>query len=60
VKTTAPPFHPHGKEGGGEELRNMTVNARAPSSGSMDVDEFMAFMATRPKGEHWDLIEGLP
>jgi hypothetical protein len=25
----------------------------------MDVDEFMAFMDTRPKGEHWDLIEGV-
>jgi Uma2 family endonuclease len=25
----------------------------------MDVDEFMAFMETRPKGEHWDLIEGV-
>ena len=37
----------------------MTVNAPAPLSGSMDVDEFMAFMETRPKGEHWDLIEGV-
>lgn len=37
----------------------MTVNAPAPLSGSMDVDEFMAFMQTRPKGEHWDLIEGV-
>jgi Uma2 family endonuclease len=25
----------------------------------MDVDEFMAFMETRPKGEHWDLIDGV-
>jgi Uma2 family endonuclease len=25
----------------------------------MDVDEFMAFMETRPKEEHWDLIEGV-
>jgi Uma2 family endonuclease len=25
----------------------------------MDVDEFMAFLETRPKGEHWDLIEGI-
>ena len=25
----------------------------------MDVDEFMAFLETRPKGEHWDLIEGV-
>jgi Uma2 family endonuclease len=37
----------------------MTVNAPAPLSGSMDVDEFMAFLETRPKGEHWDLIEGI-
>jgi Uma2 family endonuclease len=37
----------------------MTVNAPAPLSGAMDVDEFMAFMETRPKGEHWDLIEGV-
>jgi len=25
----------------------------------MDVDEFMAFLETRPKGEHWHLIEGV-
>jgi Uma2 family endonuclease len=25
----------------------------------MDVDEFMAFLETRPQGEHWDLIEGV-
>jgi Uma2 family endonuclease len=37
----------------------MTINAPAPLSGTMDVDEFMAFMETRPKGEHWDLIEGV-
>jgi Uma2 family endonuclease len=37
----------------------MTVNAPAPLSGTMDVDQFMAFMETRPKGEHWDLIEGV-
>jgi Uma2 family endonuclease len=37
----------------------MTVNTPAPSTGTMDVDEFMAFMETRPKGEHWDLIEGV-
>jgi Uma2 family endonuclease len=37
----------------------MTVNAPAPLSGTMDVDEFMAFMETRPKGEHWDLIDGV-
>jgi Uma2 family endonuclease len=37
----------------------MAVNAPAPLSENMDVDEFMAFMETRPKGEHWDLIEGV-
>jgi hypothetical protein len=37
----------------------MTVNTHEPSTGTMDVDEFMAFMETRPKGEHWDLIEGV-
>jgi Uma2 family endonuclease len=38
----------------------MNVNTRAqPFSGTMDVDEFMAFLETRPKGEHWDLIEGI-
>jgi Uma2 family endonuclease len=43
-----------------KELCNMTVNAPArPLPGSMDVDEFMAFLETRPKGEHWDLIEGI-
>jgi Uma2 family endonuclease len=25
----------------------------------MDVDEFMVFLDTRPKGEHWELIEGI-
>jgi Uma2 family endonuclease len=38
----------------------MTVNASPPAlSGTMDVDEFMAFLETRPKGEHWELIEGI-
>jgi Uma2 family endonuclease len=38
----------------------MNVNTPAqPLSGNMDVDEFMAFMETRPKGERWDLIEGV-
>lgn len=38
----------------------MTVNAPAPAlSGTMDVDEFMAFLETRPDGERWDLIEGV-
>ena len=30
-----------------------------PMSGTMDVDEFMAFLETRPHGEHWELIEGV-
>jgi len=38
----------------------MNVNAPArPFSGAMDVDEFMAFLETRPDEEHWDLIEGV-
>ena len=38
----------------------MTVNAPArPYSGTMDVDEFMAFLETRPKEERWHLIEGI-
>ena len=38
----------------------MNVNAPAPPfSGTMDVDEFMAFLETRPHGEHWELIEGV-
>src|SRR5262245_9317645 len=38
----------------------MNVNAPTPAySGTMDVDEFMAFYETRPKGEHWELIEGV-
>jgi Uma2 family endonuclease len=43
-----------------KEACDMTVNAPArPLSGNMDVDEFMAFLETRPKGEHWGLIEGI-
>src|SRR2546430_2254784 len=39
---------------------HMTVNAPArPRQGTMDVDEFMAFLETRPKEERWDLIEGM-
>ena len=30
-----------------------------PLSGTMDVDEFMAFLETRPDEEHWELIEGV-
>jgi Uma2 family endonuclease len=38
----------------------MTVNAPLqPLSGNMDVDEFMAFLETRPDEEHWELIEGV-
>jgi Uma2 family endonuclease len=40
-------------------MNEMIVKAPASLSGTMDVDEFMAFMGTRPKGEHWDLIEGV-
>jgi Uma2 family endonuclease len=41
------------------EMCDMTVNAPAlPYSGTMDVDEFMAFLETRPKQERWHLIEG--
>lgn len=37
----------------------MTVITPArPNSGTMDVDEFMAFLETRPKEERWQLIEG--
>jgi Uma2 family endonuclease len=43
-----------------QEARKMNLNApEQPLSGTMDVDEFMAFMETRPKGEHWHLIEGV-
>jgi Uma2 family endonuclease len=38
----------------------MTVNAPArPRSGTMDVDEFMAFLETRPEEGRWHLIEGI-
>jgi len=40
-------------------MNDMSINASGPLSGTMDVDEFMAFMETRPKEEHWDLIEGV-
>ena len=42
------------------ETCDITMNAPAlPYSGTMDVDEFMAFLDTRPKEERWDLIEGI-
>lgn len=38
----------------------MTVSAPArPLSGTIDVDEFSAFLETRPKEERWHLIEGV-
>ena len=38
----------------------MNLNTPAPPlSGTMDVDEFMAFLETRPDEEHWELIEGV-
>src|SRR5438128_9033269 len=40
-------------------LCQMNVNASVPAtSGTMDLDEFMAFLQTRPDEERWDLIEG--
>jgi Uma2 family endonuclease len=39
---------------------DMNLNTSAPPlSGTMDVDEFMAFLETRPDEEHWELIEGV-
>jgi Uma2 family endonuclease len=40
-------------------MNEMTVNAPDSLSGTMDVDQFMAFMETRPEGEHWELIGGV-
>src|SRR6516164_9013672 len=38
----------------------MSINAPAPAlPGTMDVDEFMAFLETRPDEERWELVEGL-
>src|SRR5947209_14197621 len=38
----------------------MTVKAPArPYPGTMDVDEFMGFLESRPKEERWHLIEGV-
>jgi Uma2 family endonuclease len=38
----------------------MNLNTPAPPSmGTMDVDEFMAFLETRSDRERWDLIEGI-
>jgi Uma2 family endonuclease len=41
-------------------MYEMNLNTPAPPlSGTMDVDEFMAFLETRPDEEHWELIEGV-
>jgi Uma2 family endonuclease len=42
------------------EMCEMTVIAPArPTSGAMDIEEFMAFIAMRPKEERWHLVEGI-
>jgi Uma2 family endonuclease len=42
------------------EACEMTVNALArPTSGTMDIEEFMGFIEMRPKEERWHLIEGI-
>jgi Uma2 family endonuclease len=44
-----------------QETPIMSVTVPAPSlSGTMDVDEFMAFVDTRPDEERWELIDGVP
>jgi hypothetical protein len=41
-------------------MGKMNLNTSAPPlSGHMDIDEFMAFLETRPNEERWDLIEGI-
>src|SRR5260370_10832686 len=41
-----------------QEMCDMNLNTPAPPlSGTIDVDEFMAFLETRPDDERWDLIE---
>src|SRR5262245_50018750 len=43
-----------------QETRDMSVAAPPETfSGTMDVDEFMAFLETRPREEWWQLIEGV-
>jgi Uma2 family endonuclease len=37
----------------------MTIATSAPRPGTMDVNEFQAFLETRPKEERWQLIEGV-
>jgi Uma2 family endonuclease len=44
-----------------QETRIMSVSAPAtPLAKAMDVDEFMAFVETRPDEERWELIDGVP
>jgi Uma2 family endonuclease len=41
-------------------MGKMNLNTPAPPlSGNMDIDEFTAFLETRPDEERWDLIEGI-
>jgi Uma2 family endonuclease len=43
-----------------QEMCMVNLNTSATSlSGTMDIDEFMAFVETRPDEEHWELIEGV-
>jgi Uma2 family endonuclease len=43
-----------------QEANDMTVTAPTrPLSGSMDLDEFAAFLKTRPNEERWHLVEGI-
>src|SRR5437763_1804569 len=43
-----------------QDTNGMTVNTPAPApSVAMDVDQFMAFLDTRPDDERWELIEGI-
>jgi Uma2 family endonuclease len=43
-----------------QEMCDMNLNTPAPPlSGTMDIDDFMAFLETRPDEEHWELIEGV-
>src|SRR5687767_13820329 len=44
--------------GSGDTSVNLNTPA-PPLSGTMNVDEFMAFLETRPHGERWELIEGV-
>jgi Uma2 family endonuclease len=37
----------------------MTIAASIPRPGTMKVEEFQAFLETRPKDERWQLIEGV-